>query len=171
MDLLFDALSAWNSFGLFLMSSVFLLIGGGLLSYYLYWQIKANHIKAKISAIMVSNSRQSKDKETDWKDDEGYKNASRDQEKNPEKVSASGKAFGFLFLLVFLGIPLAFVGIGVYSGYKFFDIKANGVYAEATVIRNDSSYDSESGTTYKAVLSFQDRSGRSYEVKESSYYQ
>lgn len=50
-DLLFDALSAWSQLGLFLMAFVFLLIGGGMISYEIFWHLKAKVIQGRVIGV------------------------------------------------------------------------------------------------------------------------
>ena len=168
-DILFDALSAWNSIGLLLMGSVFILIGGGMTGYELYWRIKATKVKARITGIKVT--RQAKNIEY-------LKDKLKDEEKkvDDETLAESFKkepvasSFGMLFVLLFLGLPFLFSGIGVYMGYTYLHLTKTGEYADAKVIRNDKSYDSESGTSYKAVLKFKDHRGKTWEVKDTVSY-
>lgn len=173
MDFVFDGFNAFHSFGFLLMASVFTLIGGGIVGYYLYWMLKARTVKGKIKGIMVSGGRKPTS-ERDWKQEE--KTPEEPEKSFTEEISDGlskepvATSFGCVFIAMFIGLPLIFVGIGGYMGYKYFDLKASGIYAEAKVIRNDSSYDSDSGTTYKAVLGFRDQNGRYYEVKDTISY-
>tara|TARA_B100001989_G_C24544145_1_gene469572 strand:- start:703 stop:2400 length:1698 start_codon:yes stop_codon:yes gene_type:complete len=175
MDYIFDAFSAWNSFGLFLIAFVFTAIGGGITAYCLYWLIKAKTIKGRVKGIMVTGIRKSQNSEKeqqDWKQSkrkEPEKSWSEDL-KDGMKKEPVATTFGTLIALLFVLMPLAFAGFGAYKGYQYYDLKASGEYVKAKVIRNDSSYDSESGTTYKAVLSFTDHAGRRQEVKDSISY-
>ncbi len=56
-DLVFDALSAWNQIGLFIMAFVFLLIGGGLIGYEVYWRLKARVIRGRIIGIRAQKAQ------------------------------------------------------------------------------------------------------------------
>ncbi len=166
-DLIFDALSAWNQIGLLLMGTVFILIGGSIAGYELYWRIKSTKIKARITGIKVT--RQAKNKST-------LKKKEDETEEESETLSESFKkepvasSFGMLFVLLFFGMPLVFSGIGAYMGYTYLSLTQTGEYAQAKVVRNDSSYDSENGTSYKAVLKFTDHQGKIWEVKDTISY-
>lgn len=50
-DMIFDALSAWNQIGLFLMAFVFLLIGGAMICYEIYWYLKAKSVRGRIIGV------------------------------------------------------------------------------------------------------------------------
>lgn len=56
-DLLFDALSAWSQMGLFLMAFVFLLIGGGMIGYEVYWRLKARVIRGRIIGVRIKKGQ------------------------------------------------------------------------------------------------------------------
>ncbi len=165
-DLIFDALLAWNQIGLLLMGTVFILIGGSIAGYELYWRIKSTKIKARITGIKVT--RQAKNKSTLKKEDETEQESETLSESFKKEPVAS--SFGMLFVLLFFGMPLVFSGIGAYMGYTYLSLTQTGEYAQAKVVRNDSSYDSESGTSYKAVLKFTDNQGKVWEVKDTISY-
>ncbi len=173
MDFIFDAFSAWNSFGLFLIAFVFISIGGSIVSYELSWRVKGRRLKARIKEIRVIGKRKGGDDAIrtyrggipEKKSEKDKKPLGQELKENPV-----GGVFGLLFALMFLGIPLFFTGMGAHMGYQYYNLTHHGEYANARVIRNDSHYDSESGTSYKAVLEFHDYSGRLHEVKDSISY-
>lgn len=173
MDFIFDAFSAWHSLGLFLMAFVFTAIGGGIVSYEMFWRIKGVRVRARVKEVRVVGKRKDDgslsslhDSSTMVQSDEkSSKPLSKDLKENP--VSGT---FGILFALLFLGIPLVFTGFGLHMGYTYYDLVNNGEYADARVIRNDSSRDSDGHTSYKAVLAFQDYNGRRHEVKDKISY-
>ena len=165
-DLIFNAMSAWNQVGLILMATVFLLIGGAILADFFYWRKKAKRVNGRITAIVVQHQKNNSDRESEpYIPPEQSESYSEGFKKKP--VASS---FGMVFLLLFLGIPFIFSGIGLWMGYGYYDLTHNGNFAEARVVRNDSSYDSESGTTYKAVVSFRDSRGKTWEVKDNISY-
>ncbi|MCB1681646.1 MAG: DUF3592 domain-containing protein [Alphaproteobacteria bacterium] len=154
-DLIFSALSAWNTLGLVVMALVFLLIGGGIVGYALYWRLKAKRIEGRVCGLMMGD-------------------APRTPEESHSSVSSTSgegsKGGGFLLIFFFVVFPLIFTGIGVWQAYGYFQLTGSGRYADAVVVRNDSSYDSDNGTTYKAVLSFTDHNGQAREVKDTVSY-
>ncbi len=158
-DLIFDAVFAFNQIGLFLMAFVFLLIGGGMIGYELYWRFCARRIRGRVCGLKVTKEKKDQVGGTVGNDDESFSEALSKQ------PIASG-----IFLLLFMGIPLIFVGYGAYSAYDYYKLSSHGVYAQAEVVRNDQSRDTEGGISYKAVLRFKDEAGRSYEVKDSISY-
>ncbi len=163
-DLVFDAFSAWNQMGLIIMALAFLSIGGGLIAYELYWRILSIKIKGRISAVRVSHTKTDQE-EPETKVEEKDLDLVEELKSNP-----IGTSLGGLVILLFLGLPMLFSGIGIYMGYSYISLTKTGEYANARVIRNDSSYDSDSGTSYKAVLVFNDKSGRRWEVKDNISY-
>jgi hypothetical protein len=62
----------------------------------------------------------------------------------------------FLFLIV----PLIFMGIGGYFAFDYARLKMTGVEVPAQIVRMDSNTDSEGSTTFRPVVSYQDRVGR-----------
>lgn len=172
-DLIFDAVSAWNQIGLLFMGSVFMLIGGGIVVYELYWRTKATWVKARISGIRVT----SKKKNQVLNEIKSDKIAVEKKEEKPkESLAESFKKepvstlFGSLFALLFISFPFIFAGFGVYTGYQYYDLTGSGVYSEAKVVRIESHYDSDNGTTRNSVLEFRDLSGRSWEVEDRISY-
>lgn len=171
-DLIFDALQAWNQIGLLIMALVFLLIGGGILADFFYWRIKGQRVKGRITGVRVKG----KGKNKPTQGAEHIPNPTKASNEPKETLGQSFKkqpvaiSFGGLFALMFIGFPLLFSGIGVWMGYTYYSLTASGNWAQGEIIRNDSSYDSESGTSYKAVLHFQDKNGRTWEVKDTISY-
>ncbi len=168
-DFIFNIFEAWNQIGLLLMGSVFMLIGGGLVGYEIAWRLRAKRIQGVITEVRVKNNKSTANVKTS--------NNRVDEEKPDEETIAEmlkkepvATSIGGFVLLLFVGLPLLFSGIGIYMGYNYLALTQSGKYAEATVIRNDSSYDSDSGTSYKAVLRFNDDRGRNWEVKDNISY-
>ncbi len=165
-DLIFDAFSAWNQVGLMLMSLVFLLIGGAILADFVYWRKKARRVTGRISALEVKHQKShSTGSRESYVSDEKQESFSEGFRKQP--VASS---FALFFVFLFVAMPLVFSGIGVWMGYGYYDLTSNGNYAEARVIRNESSYDSDSGTSYNAVVSFRDSRGKVWELKDNISY-
>ncbi len=168
-DFVFDAFTAWNSIGLFIMAFVFILIGGGLTAYELVWLISGKRIQGRIKELRVVGKEDNQDelseqpKESKAKEDE----ASLIEGLKKEPVSGG---VSLLFVLLFMSIPIIFTGFGVYTGYKYVHLTQNGEYAQAKVVRNESSRDSNGGTSYKAVLSFRDYNGVMHEVRDGLSY-
>jgi hypothetical protein len=160
-DVIFSFMEAWSLFGMLLMGGVFLLIGGGMIGYELYWRMNAQKIKGRISSVRVVHAQQ----------ESIYQKTEEDTDEESKKSTGIGKnvVAGF-FILMFVGLPLLFSGIGVYMGYKYFSLRHSGTYADAIVVRNEESYDSDNGTSYKAVLEFRDQNGQIWEVKDTISY-
>lgn len=156
-DFIFSIFEAWNAMGFFLMSGVFLLIGGGLIGHFLYWRLKGRRIVGRVSGIRVVENAAA-DSDSEDVTDSGKGNA-EDKQGVPVVMS--------LFFIIF---PMIFMGIGLWMAYTYFDLSASGVYADAHVVRNESSTDSDGDTSYKTVLSFVDRRGDSHEVRDTISY-
>ncbi len=182
-DLIFDAMQGWNQFGMFLMAFLFTAIGGFIVGYEVRWRMKGKLVRARIKALKVSGgSIKATNLEVNVDTDDTQKSALRRKleerhaqriEEDKENEAAGGKPLGVggvIFIGLFALVPLIFVGFGIYSANKYYTLKSTGDFAQATVIRNDSSYDSDSGTTYKAVLRFVDSSGITREVKDNISY-
>lgn len=61
-DVVFDGVFAWTQIGYFIMAFAFSGIGGGLLGYEMYWRLKADRVKARISAVRVTGGKKGSDK-------------------------------------------------------------------------------------------------------------
>lgn len=168
-DLVFDAFSAFDQIGLLFLATVFLSIGGGILTYELYWRIKAQRVKGVISGVRAISANKMEEDEKELFEGADVKGADVIEDVKSKK-SIVGTIFGSAFLLMFIGLPLFFAGMGAYMGYKYLALTKTGEYVQATVVRNEESYDSDSGTSYKAVVSFRDNSGRTWEVKDGISY-
>jgi hypothetical protein len=152
-DIIFDLFSAWNQIDLLVMGGVFLSIGGLFNGYELYWRLKSIRVKGRIIEVRVSGYKPKQEKKTQG----NIKNTPT-------------KPFSYLIIALFIGLPLVFSGIGIYTGYSYLKLINYGIYVPAVVIRNDSSYDSDSGTSYKAVLEFTDQAGKTWQVKDNISY-
>lgn len=151
-DLIFSFFEAWNVLGLMLMASVFLLIGGGMIGHYLYWRLCARAIEGRVVGLRVVQTSK-------WEND----SANADSEGNSK---GSMLAFGFFFII----FPLIFGGIGAWFAYGYFDLNANGIYADAVVVRNETTTDSDGDSSNSTVISFADRQGQPMEVRDSISY-
>lgn len=161
-EMIFQAIMAWHLIGMLLIAVVFGAIGAVMVGYHVFWKAKAKRIRGRIKAVYVRGGVLDPLKEDDII--ERHKRSKR--AKDSEEVKPPGK----VFYVLFMSIPMIFMLVGVYFGYKYFDLSTNGAYAEATVIRNDASYDSDNGTSYAAVVSFVDQSGQSHEAKDNISY-
>ncbi|MGH1376448.1 MAG: DUF3592 domain-containing protein [Alphaproteobacteria bacterium] len=171
MDFVFDAFLAWNQIGLIVMAVAFLAIGGGIMGYEIYWRTRATRVLGRISGIRMSNEVSAKERKRKRRERELAKEAkepldiSEEFQKNPGSMLVAG-----IVVCLFIGLPLVFSGIGAYMGYKYINLTRTGEYAQAIVVDNERSYDSEGGTTYKAVLRFTDYQGQEHKVKDGISY-
>ena len=159
-DIVFGFMESLNLAGMLLMGGVFLLLGGGMIGYELYWRMNAQAIKGRISAVRMVSARNCINEQREKYDDEG-------EGAKEEAAGKKGKIAVTIFVSLFLALPLIFSVIGVYTIYKYYSLTSSGAYAEATVVRNERFYDSESGTSYFAILEFRDQRGKLWEVRDS----
>ena len=163
-DIAMEGMKAFDQGGMLVMGLVFLLIGGGLAGYELYWRMRAVPVNGTIIGVRASAARQ---------EDAAEQNGQAEgaQAPYPGGGAAGGKAKGRLagtiFAVLFLAVPVLFVGIGAHTVYTYYDLRDHGKYAEATVIRYEESSDSEGGTSYYPILAFDDARGVRREVRES----
>ncbi len=163
-DLIFDLFSAWNQVGLFLMATVFTLIGGGMVAYDLNWRMNAVKIKARIIDVRAHVTNKVKRNQIKSKA-ETTTSLTEDFKEKP--ISS---VFAIFFVGLILCIPLVFFGFGAYKAYAYINLTSGGEYANARVVRNESSYDSDSGTSYKAIVAFTDMDGRIWELRDGISY-
>ena len=167
MDIIFDAFSAWNLLGLIIMAIVFLSIGGGIIGYEMYWRIQGVKTKGRILAVHVDRKRK-RNADTSRQDDAKEGERYYDSETDSTKEKFGPGDYVGLFLFTF--IPLIFIGVGVYFGWKYFSLTNYGELAQGVVVRNKSSWDSEGGTTYHAIIQFRDLRGKEWEVEDNISY-
>ena len=161
-DLIFDGLSAWNQLLLIFGGLILLAIGGAILGDFVYWRLKAQRVKGKIVGVRAQISKFNKEEQK--KEDPPEEELTSFAEEF--KKSPGTGMIAVIFIVMMIGIPSTFVCIGTYFAYDYFALKASGVSVEAIVTGQDKSYDSESGTTYHALLRFTDEYGRQHNVRD-----
>lgn len=164
-ELIFGLLSAWNVAGLIIMSGVFLLIGGVILGDFLLWQFYSRRVSARIEALRVVFPRETSTKSLAEKNTEVSESFKESFRKQPVATMLAS-----LVLFLFLLFPLAFTGMGVWMGYKYFSLTQYGIYSQGVVVDNEETKDSDGAVSYKAVVTFVDKSGLVHRVKDSFSY-
>lgn len=167
-DLVFDAFSAWNQIGYMMMGIVFIAIGGGLIGYELYWRLCAQRVPARIKAVRVAGLKERVRAENESA--ARTTQAAHDTSNNDLEKAPLASSFGGLIGILFLGLPVIFSAFGIYKSYQYFHLVQNGAHAPAQVVRNESHYDSESGTSYKAVVQYRDNAGKRWTVTDDISY-
>lgn len=96
----------------------------------------------------------------------GRSEISSDRSANLQYRSARGDKVwkGRWFFAAFIMI---FFVVGVSFAYRYADLKMNGVQTLATIVDYETSYDSESGYSYYAVVEYRDISGRWHRVEDN----
>lgn len=151
-DLIFSFFEAWNALGLMLMASVFMLIGGSMAGHFLFWRLYARPIEARVLGLRVARTSR--------------------PESGAEEGENEGNSKGGLAALAFFFIlfPLIFGGIGAWFAYGYFDLSSGGLHADAVVVRNETTTDSDGDSSHSTILRFTDTSDRSWEVRDSISY-
>ena len=168
VDFVFDAFTAFNALVFLLRRAVMLLIGALFIGYWVSWRLKSVRVKGRIVAIKSTGARRS---DAEWQ--EQYAKDEAGEKVSAKKPTGFFAGFGpdfkeapfrtvFAYLAVMLLglVPFAFFGFGSYMVYDYVSLKSIGHKAQARVVDIETSYDSDSGTTYAPVLSFRDANGR-----------
>ncbi len=159
-DVLFEGMKAFNQSFMLVGGFVFLLIGGGLAGYEIYWRSKGVAVKGRVIGVRASNAREFDDEEIAPE----YGNL-KDENNKEDEAKGVGKGSVIVGLL-FFAFPLLFAVLGANMGYKYLSLTASGVYTEATVVRNEAS-SSSGNTSYYAVVEFRDHNGRLWELEDN----
>jgi len=170
-DLFFSVFTGLHSAVFLLVGLVFAALALGIVGQYFWSRQKGRIYEARIKGVRVKN------KKAVVSDGESQVVASDSNDLDDlsrEEYEAKGKAGsrslgvgGTLFLLVFMIVPIVFVGFGGYQVYKYFDLTAHGVRVDARVIDNERKTDSEGSVSYYAVVRFVDAQGLQREVKDN----
>lgn len=146
----FDAAMAWNQAGFMLGGIVMAGIGGLLLGYDLYKRLSCDRVKARIVDIRATGIK--------------VETAQEEESSHQEAEIKKGRASALAVLLI-AGIPLLFVGVGLYFAYDYYGLLSRGVEAQAVVVDNE--YErSDDGGSYHAVVLFRDSGGREWRVRD-----
>ncbi len=159
-------------FGFALGGAFMLLIGAVIIYDFFNWRSGADKYltEGDIIGVRVSGRTTSAQK-----DDEEDITASLDMQdwqrrKNGKKAgflsAAFGNFFALLVVLMFFGIPAAFFAFGAHTAYDYHKLQKDGARSQGIVSDYKSYYDSDSGTTYNAVISYTDQTGTPHEVKD-----
>lgn len=157
-DVVFDGMKAVDQSFMLIGGFIFLLIGGGLMGYELHWRMKGKAIKGRIFGIRVTSAEDIEDEL-----DEVERQFEKEEEEEENKGGAGCSIIVGIFIFIF---PLIFAGAGLYMAHKYLSLTSSGVYAEAVVVRNEASSDSD-GTSYFAVVEFRDERGKLWEVEDN----
>ncbi|MBI1301064.1 MAG: DUF3592 domain-containing protein [Alphaproteobacteria bacterium] len=155
MDFVFGMFSAFDAIMLFIMGSVFSLIGAAIAGYEIYWRIKSRKVAGRIKSVrssFASNRRSITESYESYSDD-----------KNNKKSSI---AFGVFFTL----FSSIFVCIGAYFILDYVDLSRNGYETRGTVVENKSYSDGEGGTNYNAIVEFVDHRNAIHRVRNKISY-
>jgi hypothetical protein len=162
-DLFFLAFQGFFQFGFALGGAVFLLLGLAIIYDHFNWRSGASKYRTHGDIIGVRVDGHIIDIEED-KEKEAEKLEALKQ--STPHISESfftkffGNTLGLLFILVILGLPIVFIGIGVHQAYEYYDLQKHGRTASAQVIEYKSYHNTDGGQTYNAVYQYRDHTGR-----------
>lgn len=149
----FDAAMAWNQAGFLIGGIIMAGIGGLMLGYDLFKRVSCDRVKARIVDVRA----------TGIKGEAAPEEASR--ETGHQKAETKKGKASVLAVLLIAGIPLLFVGAGLYFAYDYYGLLSRGAEAQAVVVDNE--YErSDDGGSYHAVISFRDSGGREWRVRD-----
>lgn len=160
---------------LFLGLALFLFsIGAFLIGFVIYNLYTGAKTKARLAGI---NARGKKSIKQEQEQEQGQAQETSEQvpfsssrEKSWRNFFAQARTntLGFILALVFIGIavglPLISLGIGVHTLADSYLLEEQGHVATGEILRTVSEIDSEGHTTHKAVVRFNDRNDRAYQV-------
>jgi hypothetical protein len=150
-------------FGFALGGAVFLLLGLAIIYDHFSWRSGASKYRTHgdIIGVRVDGHTLSMD-ENKEKEAEKLEALKQSMPKVRESFLTKlfGNTLGLLFILVMLGLPIAFIGIGVHQAYEYYDLQKHGRTAKAQVIEYKSYHNTDGGQTYNAVYQYRDHTGR-----------
>ncbi len=162
-DGVFGAVQAWGFLTYFMIGGVCFLVGAFLIGDFLYWRIRGKRIKGRIKAVKVEQSKIAERKEVEPEPEK------KEEQSILEMIRERplGGLTAVFIIFLFASIPLAFFGFGAYTAHKYFSLKADGQWAESVVVHNERQTDSESGTSYYAVVAFHDLHGQRRQLRDN----
>ena len=160
-------------FGFFLGGAVFFLIGLAIIYDFFRWRgdDKAYVTHGDIIGVRVSGLQDNQDNEEEESAiEERLKEASKEygrenSSKNPA-ANFFGTVIGGFFVLLILAVPVVFFGFGAYKTYDYYDLKSNGKATTGIVVDYKSYHDSDSGTTYNAIIAYHDQYGQAWREED-----
>lgn len=169
----------WQA-GFALGGAVMLLIGAAIIYDFFSWRSGADKYltQGDIIGVRVSGRSISARKQDDSDEDNEDKDeiAAKLEAQAQQYVKAAkpagffakifGNLFALLFVLMFFGVPTAFFGFGAHTAYDYHKLQKIGGRSQGIVSDYESYYDSDSGTTYNAVISYTDNAGTPHKVKD-----
>jgi len=168
LDLLFDTFFAFAQIQYLIAGLACLIPGLALGAWAVHRRITGLRVHGRIAAVVLTSSTSQKNKSS--------KTNKTKKSKVPQKTwgkffkdfkkKPGGSIGALLVALLFLAVPLVFIGFGGYKSYDYINLSANGLLSEGTVI--DNKYEtSDEGGTYHAIVTFYDRDNIQWEVRDS----
>lgn len=171
-DIFFIVFFGIWQFGFALGGAFMLLIGAVIIYDFFSWRSGADKYltQGDIIGLRVSGRSISAQEEDEEEIAAKLEEQARQRVKPAKPEGFFTKAFGgffaLLFVLMFLGVPTAFFGFGAYTAFDYHKLQKDGGRAPATVSGYESYYDSDSGTTYNAIISYTDHAGHNYQEQD-----
>lgn len=166
MSVMFDAVNAWNMLTFLIGGCVLLLIGGVLLAWFVYVPMTFRRVSAKIVGVRATgvNEAQGRPMKIPVSSPPVEKRTwAQFWREFPEAPGSS--IAGLLLAGMIVLIPLVFIGVGIWKGHDYLDLRAQGIVTEGRIVDTESQTDSD-GTFYYSIVSFSDDAGREWRVKE-----
>ncbi len=173
LDFAFDAFSAYNAMLFLFGALVFILIGGGLIAYWIYWRLASVRVKGRIVGVKSTGARRSA---TDWQREYQGSSALGDDPPDTQTIKEAfaedfrqgpvKTVFASLIVMLFVLMPFGFFLFGAWSAYDVVWLKLHGYQAQGTITGYETTYDSESGTIYYPVVRYTDQHGDTYQEED-----
>lgn len=171
-DLVFDAFAAFNAMIFLFGALLCLTVAACLIGYWLYWRARSIRVKARIVGVRSSGTRRSDEQ---WQKEYESSSALDDEQSFEEIKKDFGSDFkknpfstigAYFIAMLFVLMPFVFFGVGAWFAYEYINLKTHGQYTQGVISSYEASYDSENGTSYYPVVSYQDQSGIRYNEKD-----
>lgn len=147
---MFDIFQVWQDLTYLLFATAFTLVGGLVIFFGVLERLKSKAYDTRVVDILASEENQRSS-----------------NKKQPKKESGKEKWIAFLFLFCF---GSAFLAAGIFTGYDFVHLKANGLYADAIVVENKRYKDNDGHVSYNAVVRFSDFNGKVHRLEDGVSY-
>jgi hypothetical protein len=163
-EAVFDAMTAFNQVGFIFGGFVFLGIAALLTADHFSGRRNSIRQMATISGVRAVKTKDGKHRIGYEAEGRGGSRPSGEDEDDEQKTGIAG----FLFAGIFVIVSLVFIVLGFYLITDYLSLRKSGLQTKGEIVRYESSYSSDSGTSYHPVVSYKDNTGRTYQ-QESNF--